>query len=140
MSSAVFSSRYRSYSWQVVGVVAVAGLSLLAWFAWLGWDQEYHVDPSTGVASGPYEVWQVAGCALSLLVLLLGALMLRLSPVSTSAALTLAFTAVWTVDAASSETTGLYGVGTLMLLVGLASATAVVSVAFLHLRAAARSR
>ncbi|MBG0560231.1 hypothetical protein [Actinoplanes aureus] len=139
MSSAVFSSRYRAYPWQVVGVVAVAGLAVLLWFAWLGWDHEYQVDPRTGVASGPYEVWQVAGCALSLLVLLLGALMLRLRPVSTSAALTLAFTAVWTVDAASRDTTGLYGVGTLMLLAGLAAATAVVSVVFLHLRTVSRS-
>jgi hypothetical protein len=118
----------------VVGVLAVAALSALSWYAWLAWDSEYQVDPVTQVSSGPYEAWQVVGCALSLLVLFVGALLAGVRPVPASAALTLAFTAVWTATAASRDETGLYGVGMVMLLVGLTVATTVVSVAVLGLR------
>ena len=51
-----------------------------------------------------------------------------------SAALTLAFTAAWTAEAAPRDVTGLYGVGMLMLLAGLSVGTFVVSVVILGLR------
>jgi hypothetical protein len=54
--------------------------------------------------------------------------------VPASAALTLAFTAAWTAEAAPNDVTGLYGVGMLMLLVGLSIGTIVVSVVTLGLR------
>jgi hypothetical protein len=122
------------YRFQAVGITAVATLSALSWVGWMGWDHEYQVDPATGLQSGPYETWQVAGCGLSLMVLLVGALLAGVRPLPASATLTVAFTAAWTVQAARADTTGLYGVGTVMLLVGLSVATALVSAVILWLR------
>jgi hypothetical protein len=125
---------------QVAGVAAVAVLAALLWYGWLGWDTQYQIDPDTGVASGPYEAWQVIGCALSLLVVFVGALLAGVRPVPASAALTLAFTAAWTATAAPNDETGLYGVGMVMLLVGLSTATAAVSLLVLGLRRLWRTR
>jgi len=119
---------------QVVGTAVVAVLSVLIWYAWLGWDTGYQVDPVTQVESGPYEAWQVAGCGVSLVALLAGALLAGVRPLLASAALTLAFTAAWTVNAASSDETGLFGVGAVLLLIGLAAGTTVVSVVVTGLR------
>ncbi|MFC3502502.1 hypothetical protein ACFOOK_16205 [Micromonospora krabiensis] len=112
---------------QAAGALVVALLSATSWYAWLGWDTGYRVDPVTGATSGPYEVWQVVGCALTLLVVLVGALLAGVRPVLASAALTLAFTAAWTAAAASRDDSGLYAVGAVLLLVGLAVGTAVVA-------------
>jgi hypothetical protein len=135
----IFTGRTRS---EVIGVVLVAAASAVSWFAWMGWDRGYQLDRATGKWSGPYEAWQVLGCAASLLVLLVAALSAGVRPLPASAALTLAFTAAWTVQAAGSDETGLYTVGMLMLLVGLAVATTVVSAVTLLLRGwwAARRR
>jgi hypothetical protein len=122
------------YRFQAVGIAAVAALSAMSWVGWMGWDHEYQLDPATGLQSGPYEAWQVAGCGLSLLVVLVGALLAGVRPLPASATLTVAFTAAWTVQAAGADTTGLYGVGTVMLLVGLSVATAMVSAVALWLR------
>ncbi|HLL68642.1 MAG TPA: hypothetical protein VK453_23440 [Micromonosporaceae bacterium] len=122
------------FRFQALGVLAVAVCSALSWVAWLGWDQQYQVDPVTGVGSGPYEAWQVIGCALSLLTLFVGALLAGVRPLPASAALVLAFTAAWTIQAARTDDTGLYGVGMILLLVGLSMATALVSVLTLALR------
>jgi hypothetical protein len=54
----------------VVGAVAVAAATVLIRFPWLGHDTAKTVDPLTGHASGPYAAWQVAGCLLSLAVVL----------------------------------------------------------------------
>jgi hypothetical protein len=131
----IFGSHSRLGFWfQLVGVLCVAAGSVLSWWAWLGWDHQYQQDAVTGVWSGPYEAWQVVGCALSLLVLFVGALLAGVRPVPASAALTLAFTATWTAEAAPQDETGMYGVGMLMLLVGLSVGTILVSVATLGLR------
>jgi hypothetical protein len=135
MTSISNSRRPYGSAFQLLGVLAVAVCSASSWFAWLGWDQQYQVDPTTGVASGPYETWQVIGCALSLLALFVAALLVGVRPLSAAAALTLAFTAAWTVQAASADESGLYAVGTVLLLIGLSTATAVVSVLVLGLRA-----
>jgi hypothetical protein len=111
---------------QLIGFVVVAALSVLAWYAWLGWDTQYQIDPVTQAASGPYEAWQVVGCALTLLAVFVGALLAGARPLLASIALTLAFTAAWTVQAAANDETGLYGVGMMMILVGLTVATTVV--------------
>ncbi|MGY0233966.1 hypothetical protein [Longispora urticae] len=109
-------------------------LSVLVWFGWLGWDTGYQVDPATNETTGPYEAWQVVGCAASLLVLLVGAVLVGVRPLPASAALTLAFTATWTVQAAATDDTGLFVVGALMLLVGLAVSSTVVSLVTARLR------
>ncbi|AEV82123.1 hypothetical protein ACWT_1107 [Actinoplanes sp. SE50] len=124
---------------QIGGTVAVAVLSALSWLAWMGWDHEYQTDPATGVTSGPYEAWQVIGCALTLLAVFAGAMAAGVRPVLVSVALPLAFTAAWTVTAAADDTTGLYAAGALLLLLGLGAATVVASAitaAIRHWRAA----
>jgi DMSO/TMAO reductase YedYZ heme-binding membrane subunit len=84
----------RSTPWfQVAGGLVVAVLAAVLWFAWMGWDTHYQTDPVTQVTSGPYEAWQVVGCALSLLVVFVGALLIGVRPLWASAALTLGFTA-----------------------------------------------
>jgi hypothetical protein len=129
------AGRRRSTPWfQASGALAVAVLSALLWFAWMGWDTQYQIDPVTQVASGPYEAWQVIGCVVSLLVLLVGALLAGVRALWASAALTLAFTAAWTATAAADDETGLYGVGAILVLVGLSAGTAVVSLVVLGLR------
>jgi len=126
--TSISGGRRRPTPWyQIAGVFTVAVLAALSWFGWMGWDSQYQVDPITNVASGPYEAWQVVGCALSLLVLLVGAQLAGVRPVPASAALTLGFTAAWTATVAPTDETGLYGVGMILLLIGLTAGTTVIS-------------
>ncbi len=111
----------------------LAALAAGTWFGWLGWDHEYQVDPASQVASGPYEAWQVGGAALCLVIVLVGGLVARVRPSLAGAAVTLGFTVPWTVDAARTDDTGLYVVGALFLLVGLAAGCAVVAAVTLTL-------
>ena len=106
------------------GAAAVAVLSVLTWFAWLGWDTTQDVD-AAGNVSGPYQAWQIIGCGATLLALLVGAILLRVNAVAAAAALTLAFTAVWTWDAARHDDSGLFAVGALLVFFGLAASSAV---------------
>ncbi|MBG6136423.1 hypothetical protein IW245_002617 [Longispora fulva] len=119
---------------QASGFLLVAVASVLVWYAWLGWDTEYQVNAVTNETSGPYETWQVIGCVLSLLVLLVGAVLVGLAPLTASAALTLAFTSAWTAQAASTDDTGLFAVGTVMILFGLGASSTVTSLATARLR------
>ena len=108
------------------GALLLAALTVLTWYAWLGWDHEYQIDPVTGVASGPYEANQVIGCVLTLLGLALAAGVL-VHPWVPLAVMPLAFTVAWSVDAAGEDETGLWGVGAIMLLVGLSAGAAVLA-------------
>jgi hypothetical protein len=67
-----------------------------------------------------------------------GSLLARVPPVLASAALTLEFTAVWTVHAAGADDDGLFLVGALFLSAGLTVATTVVSLVTLKLRSIRR--
>ena len=103
----------------VIAVVVVALVSIAAWWGWLGWDDEYQVDPVTGVASEPYEAWQVVGCVLTLLVLaVVGGALWR--PLLVALVMTLAFTSTWTAWAAAEDETGLFLVGAVLVLLGTA--------------------
>jgi hypothetical protein len=124
----------RPPAWQVLGGLGVAVLSAAAWFGWMGWDTEYDVDPVTQVSSGPYEAWQVLGCGVTLLLVLVGALLLGVRAVVACAAQTVAFTAAWTATAATADDSGLFVVGAVLVLLGLATATAVVAVVTNRLR------
>ena len=100
-----------------VAVLVTALVSVAAWWAWLGWDDEHQLDPGTGVASGPYEAWQVVGCVLTLLVLaLVGGALWR--PLLVSVVMTVAFTAAWTAWAAAEDESGLFLVGTVLVALG----------------------
>lgn len=108
------------------GAAAVAVLTVITWYAWLGWDTQQDVD-AAGNVSGPYQAWQVAGCGVTLLALLVGAVLLRVHAAAAAVALTLAFTAVWTWDAVRKDDSGLFVVGALLVFVGLAASSAIVA-------------
>ncbi|MBO0596711.1 hypothetical protein I2485_04450 [Nesterenkonia sp. E16_7] len=107
-------------AWAVFVILGSAG----AWFAWMGWDQEYQVDPVTGLASGPYEAWQVIGCGITLLAVAVPASWGR----HWKAALLLppSFTLAWSVTAAAEDMTGLWMVGAVMVLIGSSLGTAAI--------------
>ncbi len=106
-------------------MVALAVLGAACWFAWLGNDTTYQVDPATGVASGPYEAWQVAGCVASLVaVVVLGTVLLGAR--ATVLLVTVAFTVAWSVTA-SGDGSGLWLVGALLVLVGAAAGSSAVA-------------
>ena len=112
----------------LAGAVVLAAATVLTWWLWLGRDTEYQVD-ANGVESGPYTTGQVAGCVLSLLVLLVAAVLLGVRPLIAAAAMTIAFTVAWTAQAAASDESGLFVVGAIMVLVGSAAGTSVVALA-----------
>ncbi|NHC14809.1 hypothetical protein [Motilibacter deserti] len=98
-----------------VAVVLVAAC-FAAYWGWLGWDSEYQTDPVTGQTSGPYESWQVVGCVLTLAGTAVAAGLLGYGVVAV-AVMPLAFTVAWSIPASSDET-GLWGVGAFMILIG----------------------
>ncbi|MEV4119982.1 hypothetical protein [Micromonospora sp. NPDC049645] len=112
----------------LLGVLFLAAATVGTWLLWLGWDDEYTVDAQTGASSGPYEAWQVIGCVLTL-VLLAALAGTRLSPWLAAAVMTVAFTAVWSWRAASTDDSGLWVVGGILVLVGMAVGSALVSLA-----------
>ncbi|MEV1332160.1 hypothetical protein AB0J20_21605 [Micromonospora costi] len=128
MTTAPDRHRHSSLPFQTVGSLLVAVLSAASWYAWLGWDDRYRVDPVTGSVSGPYEVWQVLGAALTLLVVFVGALLAGVRPLPGGAVLTVAFTAAFALTSARRDDSGLWVIGAGLLLAGLAAGTAVVSV------------
>jgi hypothetical protein len=126
-------SRFRRIEFQVFGVLVVAVLTWVSWFLWLGWDTEYQIQG--GVETGPYEAPQVAGCVVSLLVVLAGALLIGVRPLLVAPALVLTFTTAWTWQAARQDDSGLYAVGAVALLLGLTAGTALVAAVVTALRA-----
>ena len=119
---------------KVLGGLAVAVLSAATWFGWMGWDTEYDIDPVTQSASGPYQAWQVIGCGVTLLVLLVGALLLGVTAPIACVAVTVPFTVAWTTTAAATDDSGLFVVGAVLVFFGLAAATTVVSAVTVALR------
>jgi hypothetical protein len=108
----------------VFGITGAAVAAVVAWWGWLGSDTTYQMDPVTGVASGPYEPAQVIGCGVTLVVIAaLAALVTR--PGWVTAAVAVPFTVAWSVQAASSDETGLWGVGAVLVLVGTTAGAAV---------------
>ncbi|GAA3510803.1 hypothetical protein FHR32_003788 [Streptosporangium album] len=105
------------------GLLAV--VTVANYMAWLGWDQKKDVLPD-GSATGPYQPWQVAGVALGLGVLAAVAGR-RGHPVIGAAAVSLTMTACWSVDAATSDDSGLWAVGALLVLAGTSLGTGAVA-------------
>ena len=105
-------------------VLALA--AALCWVGWFAWDDTYQTDPVTGVVSGPYEAWQVLGAVVTLsLVAGIGALWAGVVP--TIVAVTAGFTVAWSVSAASSDDSGLWAVGAVLVLGGVALGSALVA-------------
>ncbi|MBN9113445.1 MAG: hypothetical protein J0I34_32255 [Pseudonocardia sp.] len=106
----------RSLVTRVAGIAALAVASAACWWAWAAGDTTYQVDAVTGTTSGPYAGWQIAGCVLSLIVVtaVAGA---RLPVWVVVPTVTAAFTAAWAATA-SSDATGLWAVGAVMVACG----------------------
>ncbi|WP_406318887.1 hypothetical protein OHA77_16165 [Streptosporangium sp. NBC_01639] len=105
------------------GLLAVA--TLANYLAWLGWDRQKDVLPD-GSTTGPYQPWQVAGVALGLGVLAAVAGWRR-HPVIGAAAVSLTMTVCWSVAAATSDDSGLWAVGALLVLAGTSLGTGAVA-------------
>ncbi|MFG2049187.1 hypothetical protein ACGFIW_17385 [Micromonospora sp. NPDC048935] len=110
----------------LLGVLFLATATVGAWVLWLGWDTRYTVDEQTGASSGPYEPWQVVGCVLTL-VLLAALAGTRLSPWLVAPVMTVAFTAAWSWRAASTDDSGLWVVGGILVLLGMGAGSIAVS-------------
>lgn len=110
---------------RLIGAAVLAVAAAACWWVWLAWDRSYSVDPVTGVASGPYEAWQVIGCGLSLVVLTVLAAA-RLPWWIVVPVVPVAFTAAWSLTASAYDTSGLWAVGAIVVLVGTLAATALV--------------
>lgn len=111
----------------------VAVLSAACWFGWMGWDRQYQTDPVTGVSSGPYEVWQVAGCVVSLPVVAVLAVRV-LGGRRAVAAVAAAFTLAWVATTAPSDGSGLWLVGAVLVLLGTAAGVGLVALVGLVIR------
>ncbi|MCC2316151.1 hypothetical protein [Cellulomonas xiejunii] len=110
----------------VAGHLGVALLAAVSWFAWMGWDTQYRTDPATGAVTGPYEAWQVVGCAVCLVVVtVLAARVLGAWRAAVTVAL--AFTVAWSLTQASTDESGLWLVGAALVLVGTGVGAAVVA-------------
>lgn len=103
----------------VATAVALALFAAAMWFAWLGWDDDYYL--VDGVPQGPYRAWQVLGCGVSIAA---AAVLASLRATGTWAVVVLAAAAVlgfavpWSMDAASTDDSGLWVVGLVFLVVG----------------------
>lgn len=108
-----------------------------AYWGWLGWDSGYQTDPVSGRQTGPYEPWQVVGCVLTLLVLAVVAGLAGRARTALTV-MPLAFTTAWGIPASADDESGLWGVGALLLLIGMLMGTSLV--AFTSEALARRSR
>ncbi|MER5383684.1 hypothetical protein OG788_17705 [Streptomyces sp. NBC_00647] len=109
---------------QLVSILLLAGVSLAVWAAWLGWDQHRDVQPD-GSTTGPYEAWQVIGLALVLLAPVYWAASRRYvaaAVLGTTAGLTVAAYYDW-----SDDSSGLFMVGVVLVMMGSLAVTGVVS-------------
>lgn len=102
--------------------------ALITYGVFLAWDRALDVDPATGVETGPYQAWQVIGCAVVLTALAYAGGAAQ-QVLATSASLTVAFTTAWSVQAANTVTDGanLWPVGALFMVQGLSLWTAFIA-------------
>ncbi|MDO5501986.1 MAG: hypothetical protein Q4G67_02315 [Actinomycetia bacterium] len=122
---------WHSASW--AGFVLALVLGAITWALWLGWDNEYYYDAAVDAYQGPYRPWQVAGCALTF-ALVTALLAMRWNPFLVAGGTTLGFWLPWTVRAATEDETGLFAVGSALLLIGLAVGSVVAALIGARLR------
>ncbi|MFD0785370.1 hypothetical protein ACFQZ8_15795 [Micromonospora azadirachtae] len=109
----------------LLGGLLLATATVGTWLAWLSWNTGYRID-QTGAVSGPYAVWQVAGCVLTLAVVA-AAGGWWLSPWLVAPVMAVAFTVPWAGQAASTDGSGLWVVGATLVLMGTAVGSGVIS-------------
>lgn len=108
--------------WAGFAVALFLGAAVYA--AWLAWDTEYYFDADMGAYQGPYRPAQVIGCAVTF-GFVTAALALLWRPVLVAAGTSLGFWLLWTVQASRQDETGLFVVGSILLLAGLTAGSAV---------------
>jgi hypothetical protein len=111
-----------------------------AWFVWMAWDTTYQIDPVSGQASGPYEAWQVIGCAVTLVAVAVVTGLLLPHPWLSALVITAAFTLAWSRTASNEDATGLWLVGAVMAFVGVGVASTVFCYAAALVRRVVRPR
>jgi hypothetical protein len=111
----------------LAGAAGLAVATVVAWWAWLGRDRTYQIDVN-GNQQGPYTTAQVAFCVLTIAVLLVVAVrFLDVHPLLAAGTTTVAFTAAWTIDAATQDGSGLFLIGGFLVLLGCAVGSALVA-------------
>jgi hypothetical protein len=101
--------------------------ALATWMAWFGWDTVRDVHPGTNNTTGPYELWQGVGAAVTLLILVVLAVR-RLPVANVVLAVSVGFTAGFTYSGATDpEADGLYVIGAGMVLVVMILSTTAVA-------------
>ncbi|MET9421130.1 hypothetical protein ABZY06_10390 [Streptomyces sp. NPDC006540] len=105
---------------QLAAGLVLAAVTAGAWAAWLGWDQQRDVQPD-GTTTGPYEAWQVIGLVLTLLALVYGAV--SRDYIAAVAGIPVGLTAAAYYDW-SDDSSGLFMVGVVMVMVGSLAVTA----------------
>jgi len=111
------------------GVVAMSAVAAaLVYAGFLGWDRTADVDPVTGRSTGPYDTWQIVCVTVALGLLAYHGGRARHARAA-SAAVSVGFTAAWSVGAATAETddANVWPVGAAFLLVGTLASTAAVA-------------
>jgi hypothetical protein len=114
-------------------------LGALTWAAWLGWDRSSSYDVITDSVQTPYVTLQVLGCVLTVAVAT-AVLAVRAHPVAGPGGVAAGFWAVWTVDAASLDDTGLFAVGAVLLALGLAAGISLTAAIAVGVRTAIDAR
>ncbi|MFD7559252.1 hypothetical protein ACFV9E_32565 [Streptomyces sp. NPDC059835] len=105
-------------------------VAVSAWAAWLGWDQHRDVHPD-GSVTGPYEAWQVIGLVLTLSVAVAWAALrghAESAVLGVTAGLTVACAYDW-----SDDSSGLFALGVVMVMVGSFAATSALSALITYL-------
>ena len=122
---------WQSSGWLAFAVALVLGAAIYA--AWLAWDTQYYFDADVGAYQGPYRPVQVVGCAITFGIAT-AALALLWRPLLVAAGTSLGFWLFWTVQASRQDETGLFVVGSFLLLAGLTAGSAVAAAVGFALR------
>ena len=106
-------------------LATVAGV--LTWVAWLSWGNHWNYDP-----------WQVVGCVITGLVLVIGLGFLtrwwRSGPLAVALGGMLGFSTTWALDSGPSDSTGLWGVGYMMIVIGGGAALGILAAVVIAVR------
>ncbi|MGW0391033.1 hypothetical protein ACWDYJ_09035 [Streptomyces sp. NPDC003042] len=116
---------------QLLATLVLAGVTMAVWAAWLGWDQHRDVHPD-GSTTGPYEAWQVIGLGVTLLALVYWAASRECvvaAVFGTTTGLTVAAAYDW-----SDDSSGLFGIGVGMVMIGSLVVTGIVSLLIASLK------
>lgn len=116
----------RRFPHDLLAGFVLALLTASCWWAWMAWDESADIDPVAATTSGPYQPWQVIGCVACLIALAVVAAV-RLPRQLVVPIMPVAFTAAWSWTAASSDGSGLWLVGALLVFFGMLVGTGVIS-------------